>query len=299
MQQVVNQIHWAPTFDSGFMMGAKIKVQSNGSVIYKNPLMTSGVAICTWQGSMNYQAAKTVPQLPHLKIGHQYRLVFHGYQRPSNTIIIRLVFFNVQGQEIKRFDFYNFNNYFTVPAETIRYNLQIINGGNRELGFKRIDLCETNVSLEANSDLWFQSPINIQSREPLRILMVKAGKRAKKTYPVIRRHIKHYPYQVMVVDSQFDGDLSSELLNWLNKKRQYHATLISCDPELDNVALKIQAQLHSIKTLITNESLISPNNIDECYAYQQKRIGSWVNRNLSDPNWDQIFRGIQEQLGGR
>lgn len=297
MQQVVNKIYWAPTFDAAFGFGSKVKRQADGTVIFRNPFMTSGVGITGWSVSSNYQAAKTVPQLPHLVIGHQYRLVLHGVQEPRNTVIIRLEFFDPQWQVLKKYDFTSQNVYFTVPDKTVNFNLSLINAGNHQLTFHRIEICDRNLPAAANQELWFQKRVNAKKDRPLRLLLVNAGQRSKMTYPQVARYADKFPYQVVVKDTQYHGDLVQDILDWLNQKREYRATIISCDPALDQTALQLQTKLPSLKTLVTSAAHDQLNAFDS-WDYQIGPRDDWMNNNLVNPNWYQIFRGIREQLGG-
>lgn len=297
MQQIVNRIYWAPNFDSAYGFGSQIQREADGTVTFKNPFMPSGLTIKHWTVAQNYQATKLVPQLPHLKIGHQYRLVFHGQQEPRNTIIIRLTFFDGQWQKIKHYDFTNQNVYFTVPKGTINYTLELINAGNHKLVMHCIEICENNIPAEANQELWFQKRINAKSERPLRLLLVKGGTRSKKNYPEIEKYVGHYPYQVMVMSTQYHGNIIDDILHWLNKQRQYRATLISCHPDLDSFALDVQTKLPSLKTLVTQHSKRVLNAFDS-HFYSFHQNSEWVNANITDPDWVEIFQGIRQELGG-
>lgn len=298
MQRVVSQIYWAPTFDGAFGAGSVIKRQADGTVTFSNPFMTSGVKIIGWSVAQNYQGAKTVPQLPHLRLGHQYRLVLHGKQEPRNTVIIRLTFFDIQWQKIKHYDFTNERAYFTVPEDTVNYTLELINAGNRRLVFHRIEICENSLPQTANDDLWFQKRWNTQSKQPLVLLVVPAGVRTKKTYPLLNWYAKQLgrPVQVVSVNHQYAGNIPHRIYKWLSHEDQFKATIIACHSSMNTAVLKLQKHLPTLTTLVTDQARDQLNYFDSyCYQLPQK---DWQNVSIADPNWPVIFQAIQNTFGG-
>lgn len=296
-QQIVNEIYWTPDLNSAFNFGSNVKVDHLDRVSFYNRLMTPGVALNQWPVAANYQGAKTVPQLPHLRINHQYRMVLHATAKPANSLMMRLIFTDIQGNEIKRFNYKRSNVYFTVPAETIGITLQLINAGNEQVNFQRIEICEKNVDPAANQDLWFQPVLNNHKGRPRHLLIVPANRRAKKTYPLLEQLVDNLAVQVVLVDYQYAGNLTEDLEKYIKKHRLFQARVISCDPQFDVPVLDLQKKLLTIKSLVTSIHKMQLNMFDS-WDYDLPKRENWVNPNLVEPNWRAIIDAIKTVFGG-
>lgn len=296
-QEVVNEIYWPPDMDSAFTFGSHVIVDAYDRVSFHNRLMTPGVVMKAWSVAVNYQGSKIVPQLPHLKINHQYRIVLHAKMQPENSLMIRLSFNDIQGNTLKQYNFNRSNAYFTVPAETITMSLELVNAGNTHLDFERIEICERNVSPNAHADLWFQEPINYDQHQLLNLLVVPANKRAKKTYPLLKNLSPILPLQVLLVDYQYRGNLERDITKYLQEHKRKNIRLVSCHERFDIPILNLQKDFDSIQTLVTTKHQQRLNMIDS-YAYELSKTNSWSNENLVEPNWPVIIDAIRKISGG-
>lgn len=296
-QQLINEIYWTPDMDSAFNFGSHVIVDAYDRVSFHNRLMTSGVTMKSWSVALNYQGAKTVPQLPHLKINHQYRIVLHAKMQPENSIMIRLDFTDIQGNSLKQYNFNRTNAYFTVPAETVGISLELVNAGNVHLDFERIEICERNISPKANDDLWFQEPINSDQQQPLNLLVVPANRRAKKTFPLLKSIAAGLPIQVLLVDYQYRGNLEKDITKYLGEHRKQNIRIVSCHERFDIPVLNLQKNLDFVQTLVTKKHEQRLNMLDS-YAYELPRKAEWANENLIEPNWPVIINAIKVVSGG-
>lgn len=296
-QQVVSELYWPPEMDMAFNFGSTVKVHANDKVSFNNRLMTAGVAMKNWQVALNYQGAKTVPQLPHLQVNHQYRLVMHARMRPANSVIIRLTFCDIQGNELKRYDFFRPQAYFTVPEETISYSLELVNAGNEELEFQRIEIGERQIDHAAYQDLWFQKPLNMQPGQPVNLLVVPANRRVKKTFPQLTTLAKGLPLQVVLVDYQYAGNLSQDLAKYLRHQERFNDQIVSCAAQFDVQVLNLQRDLETVRTLVTSahqERL----NLFNSQSYDLPKVAEWANFTTVEPNWRAIMAAIRKTSEG-
>lgn len=291
-QQIVNEIYWPPDIDNSFIFGSQIRVQANDEVCFNNRLMTPGVAMKKWAMAVNYQGAKFVPQLPHLQINHQYRLTLHAHMQPSNSVLVRLIFFDLQGNELKRYDFNRASSYFTVPVATISWKMELINAGNEQIDFRRIEICERNVSKDANQDLWFQSPMHATDTRSMSLLVIPANRRAKRTFPLLNK-VASLPVQVVLVDYQYQGDLTADLAAYLRRHDRLNDLVVSCDPRFDIPVLNLQKALENVRTLVTNTHEDRLNMFNSG-AYQLPHVYKWANPNTVEPNWSVIMNAVQK-----
>ena len=66
-------IYWGEVRGT-YMYGSTVSYYPDKSVRLFNPLLPSGEILKTWLSSVNYQAARTQPQLPLLKRNQEYQL---------------------------------------------------------------------------------------------------------------------------------------------------------------------------------------------------------------------------------
>lgn len=221
----------------------------------------------------------------------------HAKMQPANSVIIRIVFTDLQGNELKRYNFNRSNAYFTVPAETIGYYLELINAGNEQIDFRRIEICEKKLSQDANQDLWFQEPMNAHDDQPMNLLVVPANRRTKKNYPELAALAGDLPVQVVLVDYQYEGNLANDLASYLRHHGRFNDQVVSCDPRYDIPVLNLQKELETTHTLITNthqERL----NLFNSRSYELPKIADWANSNTVEPNWRAIVAALPITSGG-
>lgn len=296
-QQLLNELYWPPEMNSSFNYGSQVRVLPNDEVVFTNRLVTPGVAIKHWNNQYNYQADKAIPQLPHLQVDHQYRLVLHANLTPAKSILVRLTFKDIQGTEIKRYDFTRSVFYFTVPKRTVNISLELVNAGNVSIDFKRIDICDQNLEQAANEDLWFQNPINYPSDRPLNLLVVPANRRVKKTFPLLKTYACGLPAQVLLVDYQYTGNLTGDLLTYLKTKKIFACRLVSCDSRFDVPLLNALKEMPTLQALVTTEHKERIDS-EQASAYTLSPVAEWANSNLVEPNWRLIFNAVSKVTGG-
>lgn len=296
-QQIVSELYWPPEMDAAFNFGSTVRVHANDEVVFNNRLMTAGVAMKNWQVAVNYQGSKTVPQLPHLQVNHQYRLVMHASMKPANSVIIRLTFRDLQGNELKRYDFFRPKAYFTVPEETISYSLELINAGNEQIDFRRIEIGERQIDQAAYQDLWFQKPLNEQAGQPMNLLVVPANRRVKKTFPQLVTLADGLSLQVVLVDYQYTGNLSQDLAAYLRHHERFNDQIVSCSPQFDVQVLNVQRDLETVRTLVTSTHQ-ARLNLFKSQAYDLPKVAEWANPTTVEPNWRAITAAIRKTSGG-
>lgn len=76
-------IHWGEVGGT-YMYGSTVSYYPDKSVRLYNPLLPSGEILKTWFSSVNYQAARTQPQLPLLKRNQEYQLSLVFDCQPEN-----------------------------------------------------------------------------------------------------------------------------------------------------------------------------------------------------------------------
>ena len=79
-------IHWGEVGGT-YMYGSNVFYYPDKSVRLYNPLLPSGEVLKTWFSSVNYQGARTQPQLPLLKRNHQYHLAMRFDCQPEMVSI--------------------------------------------------------------------------------------------------------------------------------------------------------------------------------------------------------------------
>lgn len=283
----MNEIYWGPNYEASYSNGSVIKVNKFDEIDFTNRFTPSGDGIMQWGASSNYQGDKSVAGLPHLQNGHRYRIVAHYKTTPHRTIIMRLIFRDIQGQEIKRYNLTNTNSYFTVPKETINYELLLVNAGCINLKFQRLEICLDNVDKQANKDLWFQQKFNEQVSTPINIMVIPSGKWVRKSYPELSYMIGDLSVQPVNVSWQYKGNLTDDLLKWVDQHDVYDAHIISCDPEVDQAIIKMKEQVPTLEVLVTSKHQAMAEEIDG-YVYQYQPAADWANRNIVEPNFENI-----------
>lgn len=170
--------------------------------------MAPGQSIVRWESSLNYQRDKTVPQLPILKVNQEYQMVVHLVTHPADTYIVRLIFRDIQGTEIKRIAFRSLQCKFVFPNDAVTYSVEIINSGFSDLQFDRIEIGPANLSSTVYDDIWVQNQVNdVTTNWPLNIVLISDGKWARRTHPEVADLYTCLPIQPISVSWQFDGDL--------------------------------------------------------------------------------------------
>lgn len=290
-QRLINEIYWGPDYATAYAYGSRIKVDSQGIVSFENRLLPPGRILFTWHSTYNYQVSKLSPQLPLLRVGRRYRLVFKGTAEPAGTLIFRLVFHDLQGEEIKRLNLTGRVNEFTCPAGTVDYVLQLVNGGCTSFEFHRFELGPADMPTDANDDLWLQSGINDQPGQRLTLLLVADNKRYKQRLDNLRDLAAGIPIQVLSVCWQYQGDLEAALRQILKENFAYNIRLVSCNPAYDQLVLKLCQHFPSYQWLVTDRVKII-NRPVRIQQYHWQLPATWLEPALAAPDWPTIFAAL-------
>lgn len=293
MQRLINQIYWSS--DDFFSYGTKLKMTKKQRIQVHNALMAPGRAIIRWESSLNYQGDKAVPQLPILKVGEEYRMVAHLSTKPADSYLIRIIFRDIQGTEVKRIDFRSLQRKFVFPNDAVTYSIQIINSGFYDLQFDRIEIGPVNLPTDAYGNIWVQKQLNkVTPDKPLNIILVDDGKQARRTHPELNDFYTHLPLQLISVSWQFDGNLRKWLLKWLRSKHLLQFHLISTSPRFDDVVVDIAQKFPLSDVMITKP--INGNMID--YHTWKRVEPAWANGNISNVDWQNVISEMKNVWEG-
>lgn len=289
MQQFINQGYWEPA--NAYFFGSQIKIDPDYTVSFHNSLMTPGKTIVSWQSVNSYQATKTVPQLPILRNNHKYRIRVDAKAAPIYSLIVRLTFYDSQEQEIDHLEFQQESIEFVYPSEAVQYRLELINNGLVDLTFRRFEICDADLPVSVNEDVWFHEPINEAVKGKLNLLLIADNKHVRKTYPDLKKY-EDYKMQPISVAWQSSADVVAILKQWLISNRIYDANVISTNPKLDRVVLELKMELSTIKAVITNQT--DPQSQIADVIYPLLPPTTWSSPVLVNPDWPIIFSIIQE-----
>lgn len=297
--QIVNEIYWAPSFDKGYTYGSQITVAANDFVTLANPLIAFGRSLMTWTTALNWQSAKEVSQLPILQVGQKYRIKVLADFHPAESVIIRLTFFDLQGEEIQQLNLIDQTSEFTCPADTVDYQLELINAGCTSLEFWRIEICPAALSDEANEDLWLQKPINSQAVDsdvPVNLLIIGGGKRMKRTYQQLRPLAGQLPVQSLLVAWQFQDNISQALQDLLVSNQVDNIHLISCEPRFDQAVIDVCRHLPNSQALITNKTALD-RPLGNVFKYSWEPLDQVLIADVMDPDWPHLFEEMHRTWG--
>lgn len=294
MQQIVNQIYW-PSAGATYMYGTNLKTATNLSTLFSNNLLAVGAVIANWNSVGNYQASKLVPQLPILKIGHQYRINVHATSIPDQTFIVRLVFRDLQGNELKRIDFRSRQRIFVVPEATCSYSISLINAGCRQIHFDRIDLCPSDISTAANQDVWLHSPLNQELDQPLTLLLINDGRTSRSTLDYLTKYTGQLRIQPISMAWQFRGQALKVLKPWLVRQSVTSLRIISTAPTTDRLALQLQREYPQAELLLTDQAKIETKCKYSTFNYLQPAM--WLKETSLGPDWLTIFNKVNQLWG--
>lgn len=288
MQRLINQIYWSS--NNIFDNGTKLKITRNQRIMLHNSLMIPGRAISHWDSSLNYQGDKTVPQLPILKVGEEYRIVAYLKTNPNDSYLIRLSFRDIQGTEIKRIDFRSSQHKFIFPVGAVTYSVEIINNGFIDLEFSRIEIGPATLPLDAYGDIWVQDQLHeVSDSQPLNIILINDGKQSRRTHPeIVNLHTK-LPIQPISISWQFDGNMQEWFDQWLqdNQVQKFH--LISTSPRFDRLVMNVANNYPQAEVMITSPK---DGSLVDYHTWQRLDNG-WINDNLNDVDWQDIINEMK------
>ncbi len=278
-QEIMQHVYWDNV--DIFQHGVQISVDHHYHVRWQSNLMGPGQSIISWQSEYNYQGSKVVPQLPILSVGKRYIIINHLTSVPEKTHLVRLIFRDLQGTVIQKYDFNDDHFEFEVPEGTVSYSLAIINAGCYQLAFDRFDICPVDMDANASSDIWPHQPINTDRHVANNLILLADAKRSRKTYPELNKLIK-MPVQLISVGWQSQQSLTRWLRDWLrnNQMKQPHIAVASAS--LNMTALELTRAFPLAQLLLT--TTIAGRSVETWDAQPVP----WASPSLVDPDWQRL-----------
>lgn len=292
----INEIYW----DSGahaYYYGSRIQSSAKRRIKFTNQLMEAGDEIISWTSSTNYQAEKLTPALPILQANHQYQLLVGVKTEPSQTVMTRLEFFNVQGDRIKKIEFLGTSRKFVYPVGSFSYRISLINTGAVSLEFSRLQIGSARFSRDAFADIWFQQGGPVKTSMPdLTLYVVQEGVHSRCRYSAGNgRPHTDFAWQVASIAWQFDGDAAAVIQKRLAKEKRGRVHVISTMPETDSLAVQLTHELPNADCLLTNQS-----GQADLPTYDLGDQPAWRSPETTDPDWLTINEAVRQQWkGGR
>ena len=134
-------IHWGETGGT-YMYGTNVSYHPDKSVRLSDPLLPSAEILKPWFSSVNYQAARTQPQLPLLQRNQEYQLSLVFDCWPENGMYTKITFLDRYGdileekiEKVKDF-------VFTYPEESYTYQISLLAAGFESLTFYHFSIKE-------------------------------------------------------------------------------------------------------------------------------------------------------------
>lgn len=137
------KVIWEDDIMTTFFKGTSLSFNSlEGSVNFRNPYIAAGTSIVKWQSNITYNQSRTSLQLPLLKKGTVYELRSDLSLTPSNTLLIKLSFYDRSGKRVGLIAFESDGGVFIYPKDAYFYDIELINVGVESLIFKSLTLSE-------------------------------------------------------------------------------------------------------------------------------------------------------------
>lgn len=290
MQKIINQIYWNSTMNS-YMQGTSLTKYPNNYIEFVNSKISAGIPIIHWDSTHNYQVVKEVPQLPILNNGQHYKIYINIMSEPKRSLIYRLTFYDVQGDEIRKEIFSDSIKKFIYPKTANNYTLDIINGGCKALIFGNIQISDSDVNNYAYADIYFDQIFQrTQKQVEDNLLLVADSKRSRKLQINLKQKLSRtVPMTVVYVSWQYDGDLTQQLNQWINDHNIEGFRIFCTDKRLDKAVEKVNQTFPQVK-IITTDKLLGARDSNNQYHH-------YLNNDILDPDWHQIILAVNEYFG--
>ncbi|MEJ7542133.1 accessory Sec system protein Asp3 [Staphylococcus intermedius] len=138
-------ILWRNTNKETYQHGSRIQFHSNGTY-FENQLMPSGLQIHLWTMTTQFDQDGCTPNLPILKRGGHYRLIFEVEAHPVESVYFILTFYRKNDTKIKQLMMNHGPKDFEYPKEAYRYDIRMMNASCHRLTFKRMVLTEVQLN---------------------------------------------------------------------------------------------------------------------------------------------------------
>lgn len=134
-------IRWAQLAQGAYTFGSQMTVTGH-RVSFHNPLMSPSYAITSWFSKTNFQQHRLQPTLPLLQRGKTYRVRLVADVEPSNTLYVKVTFFNRFDKEVSFVMLKEENWSFTYPEDAFSYTIELINAGCDHFSFDSLIVAE-------------------------------------------------------------------------------------------------------------------------------------------------------------
>lgn len=235
--RIINYIYWLPQNDTTYRYGSRIDAYDNQVIHFENEWMAPGRAMITWYSAVNYQASRFVPQLPILRGGVEYRIKAKYIAKPADSVMLRIIFYDIQGEIIDQKITYGYQLNFTYPYAATRYEVQLINGGCRSITFWRLEL--TPAFTEQTGNLMFYTPKKIDAEQPVNIMLLRSLRTAMIPSEEIDKSHDVPNLSLMMVAWQEIDQVASELLTYFENLKERRINFISTAHRLNPVVRKL------------------------------------------------------------
>lgn len=278
----ITQIYWENSTDM-YLKGADFSKNAQNFVRYRNPLMPSGKAIKVWKSTVNFQEYKSIPYLPILINNQKYHIKIKAISYPSQSVIYRFNFYDVQGNLLNQVSFTENDYEFTFPLEATSYDFEIINGGCKDLFFERIQISKDDVPEEYFNNLVFKK-INNETDKISNIILLADGKRTRLVPEKFK--LIYNPYLFVVnVSWQFHGNLTHKLDKWIEQHLIHGFRVFSTSSKFDRASLNIGEEYPQIDVITSKE--LATLNIDK-----NLQVHHLYKNDVYDPNWPLIIEEL-------
>ncbi|UDI77285.1 accessory Sec system protein Asp3 [Staphylococcus taiwanensis] len=151
---------WRHINTTTFMYGTTLRFKDEGTYFH-NPLMPSGTVIHDWHMLTTFNEDKTVPYLPILKKGQQYKILLNYDVQPQGAAYVKITFYRKNDTEYSYLIIQDDMAEFQFPVEAYAYKIELINAGLTDLLFKNIKIEEMPTETDENQDI-VENKVNLK-----------------------------------------------------------------------------------------------------------------------------------------
>lgn len=139
-EPIIYLVQWEDDAAETYLYGTKLTFGENGTVLFCNEMMPSGMVIREWHSLVAYQEKRFEPQLPIMEAGENMVVRSRILSEPDNAVLLRVNFYDYH-QELVSFTIIRGKvGSFTFPKGAYSYSLQLVEAGAQSIMFYRIEL---------------------------------------------------------------------------------------------------------------------------------------------------------------
>lgn len=139
-EPVIYLVRWDNDADRTYLYGTELTRMDDGTVVFTNEMMPSGMVIREWESLTNYQSRRIEPQLPLMEAGDTMTVRLRMRCVPENAVFLRINFYDYHKEQVDFTIIRGGTGTFTFPEGAYSYNLQLIEAGSHRMVFWRIEL---------------------------------------------------------------------------------------------------------------------------------------------------------------